>query len=106
MKSCLSKLLRCQSGTSTTEYALIIALIAAAMMLGGDSLRFTADSTFARASLALGASPQTATADGTTAQAATQLQQVPQLPGRRRVDGRRHLRQHRAHRLRKRLRAC
>lgn len=46
-------LLRNQDGVSTTEYAIIMALIAAAVMLGADALRFAADSAFRRSALAL-----------------------------------------------------
>lgn len=46
-------LFRNQDGASTTEYAVIMALIAAAVMLGADALRFAADSSFRRSALAL-----------------------------------------------------
>lgn len=46
-------LLRNQDGATTTEYAVIVALIATAVMLGADALRFAADSTFRRSALAL-----------------------------------------------------
>ncbi len=50
-------LVRNQEGASTTEYAIIMALIAAAVMLGSDAVRFAADSNFRRTAMALGDVP-------------------------------------------------
>src|SRR5262245_16809567 len=46
-----------QDGATTTEYAIVMALIAGAILLGTDAMRFVADGAFRRSALALGAPP-------------------------------------------------
>jgi acetoin utilization protein AcuB len=43
-----------QDGASTTEYAIIMALLAGAFLIGTDALRFVADGAFRRSAVALG----------------------------------------------------
>ncbi len=64
--------LREEEGASTTEYAIIMALVAAAVMLGSDALRFATDSNFRRTAMALGDVPATASSGATTGNAAKQ----------------------------------
>jgi CBS domain-containing protein len=66
------RLLRDQKGATTTEYAIIMALVAAAVMLGSDALRFAADSSFRRSALALGDVPAAASGGAAASNAATE----------------------------------
>lgn len=70
MQSRSTHLVHDQEGASTTEYAVIMALIAAAVMLGSDALRFATDSSFRRSALALGAAPGVASVGDTATSAA------------------------------------
>ncbi|HEY2414507.1 MAG TPA: CBS domain-containing protein [Pirellulaceae bacterium] len=49
-----AKLHNDQNGATSTEYAIIMALIAGAILLGADAMRFMADGAFRRSALALG----------------------------------------------------
>src|SRR5262245_32017219 len=51
----IARLRKDQDGASTTEYAIIMALIAGAILLGTDAMRFVADGAFHRPAVALGA---------------------------------------------------
>jgi len=66
LNSRLGRLLRDEVGTSTAEYAIIIALIATSIMLASDAVRLAANSSFRRAAVALGDEPSLAgpTVDG------------------------------------------
>jgi Flp pilus assembly pilin Flp len=51
------KIVREDSGTTTAEYAVVIALIVAALVLASDGMRWAANSTFHRTAAALGTAP-------------------------------------------------
>ncbi len=56
----IAKLRNDQDGASTTEYAIIMALIAGAILLGTDAMRFVAEGAFRRSAVALGAPAEAA----------------------------------------------
>lgn len=60
MNARLARILQNDVATSTAEYAVIIALIAAAIMLASDAVRLGADSSFRRAAVAMGVEPAAA----------------------------------------------
>jgi CBS domain-containing protein len=61
------KILCSESAAAPTEYAVVIALVAAALMLAGQSVQFAADATFRQSKVAQGAVPN----DGAIAAAST-----------------------------------
>jgi CBS domain-containing protein len=50
------KFLSCESAAAPTEYAVVIALVAASLMLAGQSVQYAANSTFSQTAVALGGS--------------------------------------------------
>jgi CBS domain-containing protein len=73
----LARILRENSATSTAEYAVVIALIAAAIMLASDAVRLAADSSFRRAAVAMGVEPAAAPAGVGAAGAGDAPAEVP-----------------------------
>src|SRR5688572_2956469 len=74
------KLLVDEAASSTTEYAIIIALVAAALMLGGEQLRFGVDLSFSQVAASLDATgPQGDAAGGGASAAASPIAAEKQI---------------------------